>query len=112
MCSTVRAQSSCSARSKVPPELLFQQALGLLGIHAELTTTKTNTLQGSLDLSGNVELGKILAKARGGVSAGGELERATARELKPVGQTSAELSWVARILEASERRLVLEDSIT
>lgn len=91
------------------PELLFQQALGLLGIHAELTTTKTNTLQGSLDLSGNVELGKILAKARGEVSAGGELERATARELKPVGQTSAELSWVARILEASERRLVLED---
>jgi hypothetical protein len=91
------------------PELLFQQALGLLGIHAELITTKTNTLQGSLDLSGNVELGKILAKAKGEVSTSGELERATARELKPIGQTSADLSWVARILEASGRRLVLED---
>jgi hypothetical protein len=47
------------------PELLFQQALGLLGIHAELTTTKTNTLQG------NVEVGKILAKAKGEIAAGG-----------------------------------------
>lgn len=47
------------------PELLFQQALGLLGIHAELTTTKTNTLQGTLNLSGNIELGKLLAEAKG-----------------------------------------------
>lgn len=91
------------------PELLFQQALGLLGIHAELTTTKTNTLQGTLDLRGNIELGKLLAKATGELAAGGELERATERELQPIGQTPADLSWVARILEASRRRLVLED---
>lgn len=91
------------------PELLFQQALGLLGVHAELTTTKTNTLQGSLDLSANVELGKILAKAKAEVSGGGELERATARELQPIGQTSADLSWVAHILQASGNRLVVED---
>jgi len=91
------------------PELLFQQALGLLGIHAELTTTKTNTLQGTLDLKGNVELGKILAKATAEVAAGGELERSTERELHPIGQTPADLAWVARILEASGRRLVLED---
>jgi hypothetical protein len=62
------------------PELLFQQALGVLGIHAELTTTKSNTLQGSLDLTANVELGKIIAKAKGEVSAGGELERTTQLE--------------------------------
>lgn len=49
------------------PELLFQQALGLLGIDAELTTTKTNTLQGTLDLRGNIELGKLLAKTEGEV---------------------------------------------
>jgi hypothetical protein len=91
------------------PESLFQQALGTLGVHAELSVTKSNTLQGTLDLTGNVELGKLLAKASAELSAGGELERATERELQPVGQTAADLSWVARILKASRRRLVLED---
>ena len=91
------------------PESLFQQALGTLGVQVELSVTKTNTLQGTLDLTGNIELGKILAKAKAELAAGGELARATERELKPVGQTAADLSWVARILAASGRRLVLED---
>ena len=91
------------------PESLFQQALGALGVHAELSVTKTSTIQGTLDLTGNIELGKLLAKASAELGASGELGRETERELQPIGQTAADLSWVARIFRASGRRLVFED---
>jgi hypothetical protein len=106
---TARTPVVVQCQVESTPESLFQQALGVLGVHAELSVTKTNTLQGTLDLSGNIELGKLLAKGTAEVSAGGELERVTERELQPVGQTAADLSWVARILQASGRHLVLED---
>jgi hypothetical protein len=66
--------------------------------------------EGHLDLSasgelGNVILGKAKLEAEGGSSAGREREI----ESEPIGKTPADLSWVARVLRASGKRLVVED---
>jgi hypothetical protein len=91
------------------PERIFQQALGTLGIQAELKTSSTTEFQGTLDLKGSAEIGKILAKAKAEGELSGGASRIKEIEVEPIGQTPADLSWVAAILRASGRRLVLED---
>jgi hypothetical protein len=92
------------------PEALFNEALGMLRIRAELKKTKTNDLQGTLDLSAAGELGfKLLAKGKAEAKASGGAKRSAATDTEPIGQTVADLSYVARIFIAAGRRLVVED---
>jgi hypothetical protein len=89
---------------------LLTQALGRLGVKAELRQTSKHELGGSMDLSGSGELGvKLLAKLKLQGKASGSTNRGTEREFTPVGQTPADLAWVACVLEESGKRLVIED---
>lgn len=92
------------------PEALFRQALGELGVRAEIRRSGASHLEGTLDFSAGGDigiglLGKLGLKASGQGRKGSE----STTETEPVGKTPADLSWVARTLAASERRLVMED---
>jgi hypothetical protein len=90
-------------------ESLVREALGHLGVVAVLRTTTGRELEGTLDFKGAVELGKIIAKVKAEATAGGSLTSMKETETEPIGQTPADLSWVATTIKASGRRLVLED---
>ena len=63
-----------------------------------------------MDLSAAGELGfKLLAKGKAEAKASGGARRSTATDTEPIGQTVADLSYVACILIAARRRLVVED---
>lgn len=92
------------------PASILTQALGILGIKAELKQSSASDLQGSFDLSTSGDLGiKLLAKIGLKSKVGGKAGHQTTREFEPIGQTTADLAWVAKILQASEKRLVIED---
>jgi hypothetical protein len=99
----VQCQPSSSATS------LIREALGRLGVVATLHMSRTRDIEGTLDFKGAVELGKILAKAKVEGSAGATVSSSTTTEIEPIGQTAADLLWVARTIVASGKRLVLED---
>jgi hypothetical protein len=91
-------------------EAIFREALGILGVRAEIKRTGVATYQGELDFSaggelGNLVMGKAKVDASAAVAGGGEREIQT----RPIGTTPADLSWVARTFKASQRRLVIED---
>lgn len=88
---------------------LLREALGRLGVAATLHMSKTREIEGTLDFKGAVELGKILAKAKVEGSVEGKASSSTTTETEPIGQTAADLLWVARTIVASGKRLVLED---
>ena len=88
---------------------LLREALGRLGVVATLQMSKTRDIEGTLDFKGAVELGKILAKAKVEGSVGATVSSSTTTEVEPIGQTAADLLWVARTIVASSKRLVLED---
>jgi hypothetical protein len=91
-------------------ESLFTDALGALGVRAELRRTAGSDFEGRLDFSGSGSLGThLLGKLGLEMSAGGKRLRSTRTETQPVGQTPANLWWVAHTILASERRLVIED---
>lgn len=91
------------------PTSLLKDALGRLGVRAELRTTKSRELEGSLDFRTGVEAGKLLAKIKGEV--GGELEctQGTETAYEPIGQAPGNLAWVSSTIVKSSKRLVLED---
>jgi hypothetical protein len=91
------------------PESLLREALGRLGVRAEIKKTTTLELEGSLDFTGAGELGKWLAMAKVEGKASGGLHRGTETELEPIGQSPADLSWVSSAIATSRKRLVLED---
>lgn len=91
------------------PESLLREALGRLGVRAELKRTTTQEFEGSLDFTGAAELGKILGKAKVEGSASGGMSRATETEHEPIGRSPADLSWVSKTIALSGKRLVLED---
>ncbi len=92
------------------PESLFSEALGQLGIRAEIKRTAGNDLEGSLDFSGSGSVGaKIIATLGLTAKAGAKATRKNTTETQLVGQTPADLPWVAKVLEASGKRLVVED---
>lgn len=98
------------AQIDTTPESVFREALGQLDVRAEIRRTGTAQIEGQLDFSGSGELGNLIlgkVKLDGGVTgkAGGERET----ETTPIGKTPADLSWVARTLKASGKRLVVED---
>jgi hypothetical protein len=92
------------------PASILTQALGILSIKAELKQSSANDLQGSFDLSTSGDLGiKLLAKIGLKSKVGGKAGHQSTKEFEPIGQTAADLAWVAKILRASEKRLVIED---
>jgi hypothetical protein len=98
----------CQTESTI--ESLFREALGQLDIPAEIRRTGTAQLEGQIDLSASGELGNfILGKAKLDVGGTGKIDRGNEVETQPIGKTPADLSWVARILKASGKRLVIED---
>jgi hypothetical protein len=99
----VQCQPSSTAAS------LLREALGRLGVAATLHMSKTREIEGTLDFKGAVELGKILAKAKVEGSAEITASSSTTTDTEPIGQTAADLLWVARTIVASGKRLVLED---
>lgn len=91
-------------------ESIFREALGQLDIPAVIKRVGTSQFEGHLDLKGAGEIGHTLfAKAKGEVAAGGSGSKTSEEETEPIGQTPADLSWVARIVRASGKRLVVED---
>lgn len=91
------------------PESLLREALGRLGVQAELKRTTTQEFEGNLDFTGAAELGKLLGKAKAEASASGGMSRATEIEHEPIGRSPADLSWVSKTIAVSGKRLVLED---
>lgn len=91
------------------PESLIRQALGRLGVEAKLKRTTTQEFEGKLDFTGAAELGKLLAKAKAEGKVSGSASRGSETEYEPIGQSPADLSWVATTIAASGKRLVLED---
>jgi hypothetical protein len=98
----------CSVEST--PESLFREALGQLDIRAEIKRVGTSQFEGQLDVAASGELGNFLVgKATLDMGAGGKAGKGNEVETEPIGQTPADLSWVSRVLKASEKRLVIED---
>ena len=73
-----------------------------------LTVSKTSSLEGKMELSGNGEVGwKLLAKAQAGVNASFTKSGENARS--PVGKDINDLSFICSIISKSGRRVVIED---
>jgi hypothetical protein len=92
------------------PESMFREALGALDVRAEIRRTGRAQTEGTLDFSGGGELGNVLLgklKLEGTAAATTGRERET--ETEPIGKTPADLSWVARTIDASGKKLVIED---
>jgi hypothetical protein len=91
-------------------ESIFEEALGAIDVRAELKSTGRGKIEGELDFSGGGQLGNVLlgkVQLEGGGSGGASKEKET--ETAPIGKTPGDLSWVARTLKASGKRLVIED---
>jgi len=91
-------------------ESLFTDALGALGVRAELRRTSGNEFEGTLDFRGSGSIGlHLLAKLGLEVRSSAKGTHSKQTETEPVGQTPANLGWVARTILASQKRLVIED---
>jgi len=86
------------------------EALARLGVRAEIKCTAGNNLEGTLAFtgSGTISAG-LLGKLGLSVTTSGKAAKSRQTESEPIGTTPANLSWVARILAASEKRLIVED---
>jgi len=92
------------------PASILTQALGLVGAKAELKQVSKHDLAGTIDVSASGELGiKVVAKVGLRARLMQRFGRSTERQLAPVGQTPGDLSWVAQVLVASGKRVVIED---
>lgn len=92
------------------PVSLFREALGTLDVRAEIRRVGRGKLEGQLDFSAGGELGNVvLGKVTVDAGASGTAARERETETEPIGKTPADLSWVARTLRASGKRLVVED---
>lgn len=93
---------------------VLEEALSQLGVRASLLRTETGTLGGHIDMTATVN-GKVglpvLAKASAevGLDIGMTGERAVETQEQILGETVANLHWVAASVNASTKQLVLED---
>ncbi|WP_210506254.1 hypothetical protein [Naasia sp. SYSU D00057] len=99
----VQATTTATAAS------VLEEALGALGITAQLTRTGTGALKGTLDLNANLDVGKVLARFKVGAKASGTASKEVQITEEFIGQSTGNLRWVATILAASGLRLVVED---
>jgi hypothetical protein len=91
-------------------ESLLVDILGVLGVRAELRRTAGGDFEGKLDFKGSGSIGThLLGKLGMEVTTGGRRLRSERTETQPVGRAPGNLSWVARTILASERRVVIED---
>ena len=91
-------------------ESIFIDALGDLGVRAEIRRTSGSDFEGTLDFQGSGSiglhlLGRLGIEARAGARGG----RSTSTESQLIGRTPANLQWVARTILASRKRLIVED---
>jgi AAA domain len=91
------------------PESLLAAALGRIGVRAELKQTRSKILEGQLQFGADAEAGGLLAKLKLGAQASGKSTGTSTVDDAPLAQTPGDLEWVARVLNASEKRVVFED---
>jgi len=87
-------------------EDIYVDALSQLDVRLTLEHRADHRFQGSIEALGEAGL-KLLAKA--GITLALEGERSGGRTERPVGRDINDLRFVADILKASDRRLVIED---
>lgn len=115
----LRGASKCGLRQTVLPEALvvqcrlkkttldiYRDALSQLGVSLEVEASVGTQFKGSIKTSGDLGI-KLLAKL--GVEAAIEALRETNTKTEPVGHDVTDLRFIADLLKASERRLVIED---
>lgn len=96
--------------SSSTPEGLLSEALGAVGVRATLKRTSDNRLEGQLELKTTTEAWvAFIARLRGEGKLSGTVERDLGVEEAPIAEHAANLEWVARMLIASDRRVVIED---
>lgn len=93
-------------RHKKPVHDLYVDALSQLDIRLETERTTGNTFK--VTAEGEGQLGwKLIAEAK--ASLGAEFEHSRETTSAPVGRTTGDLGFVAQLIKASGRRLVIED---
>ena len=91
-------------------ESIFTDALGALGVRAEIRRTSGSDFEGTLDFRGSGSVGlHLLGKLGLEIKGGTKGARSRSTELQPVGQAPANLRWVARTILASQKKLIIED---
>lgn len=85
---------------------IYVDALSQLGIKLTIESSEKSVLKGSLEAFGEVGL-KLLAQIGFKAAVAGETENGNKTQL--VGHNIADLRYIADIINASERRLVVED---
>lgn len=85
---------------------IYRDALSDLGIRLELERTDSGSFSGRAEASTEVGI-SLLARLRGGGAIEGEKGHET--KTAPVGRDFTDLKFVADLIKASERRLVVED---
>ncbi|WP_230855483.1 hypothetical protein, partial [Ralstonia solanacearum] len=85
---------------------IYRYALARLDIKLELEATSSNTWKGKISASGEAGF-KLIAKASGSGEIAGEFQ--SANKEKSVGKDLNDLEFIASLLKASGRTLVIED---
>ena len=85
---------------------IYVDALSQLGIKLTLETTEKSVLKGSVEASGEVGV-KLLAKI--GLKLASAKENERSNKMQSVGHNISDLRYISEIINASERRLVIED---
>ncbi|HEX8753544.1 MAG TPA: hypothetical protein VF731_09030 [Solirubrobacterales bacterium] len=85
---------------------IYRDALSGLGIRLELERTEAGAFSGRAEASTEVGI-SLLARLRGGVSV--ESEESHETKTAPIGEDFSDLRFVADLIKASDRRLVIED---
>lgn len=85
---------------------IYRDALARLDVRVELETTSTNAIKGKIAASGEAGF-KLIAKATGSGEIAGEHQTAT--KDKAVGKDIGDLEFIASLIQASGRTLVIED---
>lgn len=85
---------------------IYRDALARLDVRVELEKTSTNAIKGKVTASGEAGL-KLIAKVTGSVEVAGEHQTAT--KDKAVGKDIDDLEFIASLIRASGRMLVIED---
>lgn len=90
---------------------IYVDALSQLGVKLVLNDTESGKITGHVEAEGSIGEG-LIAKALGAemsVKVNVEGERATETNSEPVGHDVSDLRFVADLIKASDRRLVIED---
>ena len=85
---------------------IYRDALALLDVKVELERTDTGSFRGRAEFEGEAGL-SLLARIRGKLA--GEIGKDVATKTQRVGHDFSDLKFVADLIKASEKRLVIED---